>query len=180
MKTPKNSDSNFQINVDLGIIATNRGTLKRCYKNLESQLKHKLTWAPLFGITLTCLGPLVSAKFNDFLLGASHWKALYDIIAVLSFLSAAFYGIRYLRNRPSEEDFINSIEEESPPLSGQALEKFLSIHGLSIETSDKESFDESKVYTLSSASVRAHEQTHIEMFENEPDKNDEPTDSNAP
>ena len=112
-----NANLNVYQNTAQDCIVTTRDKLELVLIKTEKAIATKKAWMTPLGLFVTCIVALSSADFNDFILTASVWKALFVLSSIVCGIWLIQTIIQAWKNRKGGniEGIINQIISESKP-----------------------------------------------------------------
>lgn len=120
-------------NLSQEIIVTNTDKVTILLNEHHKIIKRKLEWLSPVSIFFTVFATLLTAKFDETVIGISPtlWKAIFFVVCVLSLLLSLYFistALRFIR-RGSVEEFINKLKNvnSKPKKSNRILTFIISI-----------------------------------------------------
>jgi hypothetical protein len=114
-------NTKVHINLSQNAIVTTEDKVRLCLYNYLSRMERRNAWVAPAGIFITLVVTLISTKFQDVILDAPTWRALF----ILSGIVAALWLIRTLvqANRaPSMDDVIRDMKRASEEAAGPPVQ----------------------------------------------------------
>lgn len=104
--------SDIHVNITQKLIIITEDKLHICLsKNLE-KIEKKRVWIAPLGILITILVTLLTSAFQDFIIPAATWHAIFIIVAFLSFIWLLI-SLNQARQSIEIEDVIGELKQSS-------------------------------------------------------------------
>lgn len=105
-----NKNCQEYINTSQGLIHITEDKLENILLKNRDCLTAKRAWITPLSILLTCITSLLTTTFNDWLLPAAVWHAMFILIGASSFVWLIISSIKAIKNRKSGD--INTLMQK--------------------------------------------------------------------
>ena len=99
-------------NVSQTVVVTTEDKIRLALDSYLKDAKRRTEWIAPLGLLVAVLAALITATFNDFILSAATWRAIFVLVGIGSFIWLV-WGLLAIRKNATIDELIDELKAES-------------------------------------------------------------------